>query len=778
MDMSGRCRLILLVLALAVGQGLWAQQLSDSYYLDNPSWIEAEVWASDGDYHNRQQPVVDNPFEEYARYGFSFMDYSWRGESSSSLTTRLGRVPLQSPLERYPDYGVTTLLRYAGIDPIRVPSDASATGWSDLRGEVYDPCAVAEDGYSRLRVQLASRNYRLGAHYAAIRPLGEEGALRLGVGGRVGDDANIAGLYNNSLHLWLSANRSWTDGRGTIHTLVGGVGVSPTERSQRSWNTEEVFMLAGDPHYNSYWGWQGGKVRSSRVVGECVPTIYASWEGYDPYLLARANVSMVVRAGRRTRSSLDWASAPNPLPDYYGTLPSGQSDPSVALLAREWWLEGDERFTQVGWDELYHTNHLSREGVHYAMIDERSDLLSAVVDGALSLEGVEGASVGVRLAAHRSHNYSLAGDLLGGSALHPTFDLYDYHLAHTSWTLYGSFNRPIAVGYLSLAGEFGSQRVLFANSGARRNNDFTSVAVRSSWHHTTEGGSRLGAVAHYDRSAPYWEVLYGSPEGMVSTNPYATAQRVATLQLSASRQVAWVEIFATLYCRGEWGGGAAESFWNDLLGSYSSLLAGGLARCGAGVELSATARIPSTRITLEAHASLSSVGYLSDGVADIVDYHTGTPYVKYTSLNTRSLGASSSPRMVASLVGRYLTRRGWLVGGEVAVVGGRTLEPTLLFVTGFMESFNLTAEERLSLLPRRLEGATNVSLFVSRKWGPLSVSLSVRNLLNSTAPLSGAYQPSRLRVTDKEYQRTYSVHDLRGRHLYPRYAYLSVAYEF
>ena len=66
-------RLCVVLLALSFWQISSAQQLSDSYYRENPSWLEAELWASEGEYY-LQQPL-SAPFEHFALYGFSFVDY-------------------------------------------------------------------------------------------------------------------------------------------------------------------------------------------------------------------------------------------------------------------------------------------------------------------------------------------------------------------------------------------------------------------------------------------------------------------------------------------------------------------------------------------------------------------------------------------------------------------------------------------------------------------------------------------------------------------------------
>jgi hypothetical protein len=106
---------VILLVLIAPFRAVVAQPLSESYYRENPSWLDAELWASDGDYFAPRLEVQTPSFEQFSIYGFGFVDYSFRGESVGSLTTRLGRVDLRSPLERYPDYGLLSLLR-------RIPS--------------------------------------------------------------------------------------------------------------------------------------------------------------------------------------------------------------------------------------------------------------------------------------------------------------------------------------------------------------------------------------------------------------------------------------------------------------------------------------------------------------------------------------------------------------------------------------------------------------------------------------------------------------------------------
>ena len=76
---------LVVVMVLVGAVRLSAQQLSDSYYRENPSWVDAELWATEGEYQ-LLTTKTDSPFEHYALYGFSFVEYSFRGERTGTLT--------------------------------------------------------------------------------------------------------------------------------------------------------------------------------------------------------------------------------------------------------------------------------------------------------------------------------------------------------------------------------------------------------------------------------------------------------------------------------------------------------------------------------------------------------------------------------------------------------------------------------------------------------------------------------------------------------------------
>lgn len=775
-----RITILLLVMLVVSRVEVLAQQMSEAYYRENPSWIDAEVWASEGDY--RLLPTTYNaPFEQFALYGFSFIDYAFRGEPSTTFATHLGTIEIKSPLSRYADWGLIALLRRVPAERSIQWSNAPSRQHTTVRGEYFDTSPHNLPLTRKAEVRLSTRTYNFGGGYSAVGTLNNLWRYSLAAGGRWGRDCNIEGLFDSEEYLWFSGERQWEAKNSTEQRLQLALMVAPTLRSQRSWNTEEVFSLAGNKHYNSYWGYQEGKVRSQRVRRECVPALYASWNIDDRYILSNLNISTLLRAGRRSRSTLDWGQAPNPLPDYRAYLPSAQADSAVALKAEEVWRQGDVRYTQLDWKSLYRANSLSNTGALYALLDEREDVLSGVVDISAGMFGAESGRLGLKLSAHRSHNYTSPRDLLGAGSLGADFDLYDYTIAHYEALLYGSLLHRFEQGTeLSIAAEAGGERVDYGAEHSGRKTQLTSPIFRSRIAITspTSDIKTIGATLRFDTTPPYWGDRLGAYEGAVEKNPYATNIQTTDLNTWIDWDFGKVELFVTTYLLSQRGVSTVEHFWDDLSDQYAALLVGGLWQVATGCEASLTLR-PAKGLTLTAHGSLGIARHLDNGKADIVAFDNGATIASEVELQTSWMTFSPSPTFATALVARYSTPRGWLLGAEWAYVANRWMEPSLLLRSDYILSRNLTPEERERCIQSfELGNAHSVGIFAWRKWGNLSISLSVRNLLNFTDAYSAGYQPSRLVVTERDYAVSYTPHEARYQYIYPCHAYLTIGYEF
>ena len=788
-----KCILLLLCLLLSATSAL-AQALSEKYYDENPQGLFDDILtAADTTLHYRshiRQPI----FEKLVRYGLSHVVYSRRGEESDSEVVRLGAHSILSPLEEWTDYNLLSVLRRAPMSGGYDTFHTGALHGADLRSEWFNPAPSLLPDSRTLKVNYAERGYRLGANYSAVGTLGEQWRYSMAVGARGGRDAHIEGIFSRQAYLWMSAERKmkeWTSIYGNMQSrLVVAFALAPVERSMRSWNTEEVFGLASNPLYNSSWGYQQGEVRSAKVRRELVPVLYGAWSVEDEFGIVGATLSAMVRGGRKARTALDWNEAASPLPDWYGYLPSGYDDPTLATEAEGVWRRGESNYTQIDWDKLYAINRRSPRGSVYALTEDQTDLFSAEVslsggEGGRRVENgkslfVEGLFGGLTLGYHSQRNHSDIVDLLGGAYASEGFDGYDYTVERLGAELYESWTTSGDWGTIGVSGSLGGHTLRYRSpltgiNFALRNQ--TSAAFKTTWNYRLGPQGDLLAALHAEQRSPHHSNIIASPEDEATINPYARAEENYGLNLRGEWRRGRTRFSATLWANRTQHASATTLFWNDLDDTYSALVAGDMERYSVGIEADA-GWYPTSEWSVEGALSLGTWKYASDAVADIVDTSSGTIQAQGMALHLKGLHTNSSPSVVAVVKTTYRPTRGWMFSLEGALAAGRWVEPSLLFCSDYLLGRNLSPEERTQLTTQHSLGtAPTLSAVVYRRVGRVGMSLSVRNLLGSSVKYDG-YQPSRLSVTEKEYTLGYTPHPNKYQYSYPRHLYLTISYDF
>ncbi|MCB0641711.1 MAG: TonB-dependent receptor, partial [Phaeodactylibacter sp.] len=205
---------------------------------------------------------------------------------------------------------------------------------------------------------------------------------------------------------------------------------TPTRRGSFTAAIQELYDLTGSNYYNSYWGYQNGEKRNSRVRHTHQPLALLSheWKMGENGLLTRA---VSYQAGSNGGTALDWYNARDPRPNYYRYLPSAIEDPAQAALVAEAW-KTDESVSQIDWDYLYNVNYNSVETIEdadgiegnnvtglrskYILEDRRYDskklhfntYYQHFLNEKISLQG------GLGYQIYEGDNYKVVEDLLGG----------------------------------------------------------------------------------------------------------------------------------------------------------------------------------------------------------------------------------------------------------------------------------------------------------------------------------------------------------------------------
>jgi hypothetical protein len=194
---------------------------------------------------------------------------------------------------------------------------------------------------------------------------------------------------------------------------IGLTGIfAMNQRGKSSANTQEVLGLKG-ARYNSYWGYQQGKHRNSRVqkVNEPIVMLFHQWT-LDTS--AQFKTSISYQFGSIGSSRLGYANVNSPDPSYYKYLPSAAlkyDDFGEAYRLTENFVENG----QINWSELYETNSITQNSSYYLYEDRTEDTqfsLRATFKKSISLSWKIEGVIGYRNLT--SNNYAKVLDDLGG----------------------------------------------------------------------------------------------------------------------------------------------------------------------------------------------------------------------------------------------------------------------------------------------------------------------------------------------------------------------------
>jgi hypothetical protein len=160
---------------------------------------------------------------------------------------------------------------------------------------------------------------------------------------RWGDRAIIDGVYQDSYAYFGSIEKKFSD-RHSINLTGFG---SPTYRASNSPNTQEAYDIMGK-NYNSYWGWQDGEKRNSRIRKVFEPMFMLT----DYLKIGKTSNwtnTLSYQIGSDARSRLDWFHASDPNPTYYRKMPS------YGIYTADEFRQN----SQIDWASLYQANNLN-----------------------------------------------------------------------------------------------------------------------------------------------------------------------------------------------------------------------------------------------------------------------------------------------------------------------------------------------------------------------------------------------------------------------------------
>ena len=191
-------------------------------------------------------------------------------------------------------------------------------------------------------------------------------------------------------------------------------------RGKSSPNTQEVYDLQSE-NYNSYWGWQNGSRRNSRVKKLDEP-IFLLTHYWDISPKSNLETSLFYQIGSMGNSRLNYSNGPNPDPSYYRKLPSYYlrnfgDRPELYTLSGENFKNNSDYY-QVDWERMYEANlNNSKNKSIYMLYEDRVDDNLFQFNSVLNTNISENLDIdlGINYKNLTSHNFANSIDLLGGS---------------------------------------------------------------------------------------------------------------------------------------------------------------------------------------------------------------------------------------------------------------------------------------------------------------------------------------------------------------------------
>ena len=239
-------------------------------------------------------------------------------------------------------------------------------------------------------------------------------SLAISAGRRWAEEGFVDGTVYDANSIFASIEKKINDKHSINFTSI----YTPNRRGKSAGMTQEVFNLKSNT-YNSYWGYQDGEKRNSRIreIEEPILMLNHYWTLSDKTTL---NTNVAYQFGHIGNSRIDFNGS-NPDPTYYRYLPSYalRDDASPSSLANAYALEQEFLSNgQLNWDEMYTANIINPDNAVFVLYEDRNDDKQWSFNSILNTELAENITLdaAVNYSILESHNYAKMLDLLGGTS--------------------------------------------------------------------------------------------------------------------------------------------------------------------------------------------------------------------------------------------------------------------------------------------------------------------------------------------------------------------------
>ncbi|WP_315053736.1 TonB-dependent receptor [Chryseobacterium indoltheticum] len=604
---------------------------------------------------------------------------------------------------------------------------------------------------------------------------------------RWGDNAIIDGVYQDAYAYFASVEKKFSERHSINFTGFG----SPTYRASNSPNTQEVYDIMGKD-YNSYWGWQDGEKRNSRIRKVFEPMFMLT-----DYLKIGKNSNWIntvsYQIGSDARSRLDWFHAADPNPTYYRKLPSFGNYTADEFRAQ----------SQIDWNSLYSANYLnnqnmdgSQRGAVYTIVEDvnRDKTFNFASHFDTRLKENWKLNINFNYQNLRSDNFRRVKDLLGANfaynlnafnndVQYNTDDAntevrvgdrtqYSYELLKDHYSLNVSsevdFNKFNVVASIFSSysqsqreGDYRSGIIAFKDNskGKSKVYDALDAGIKGKITYKINGKNFIVYNGAFFSLAPTLNELYINPRAVDYLTPGVKNQVINSNDLSYIMRGQVLKLRLSAYYTTISNSTEISRYYaavSNETGSVNTLIneaMTGVDKRYMGAELGFDVKITPT--------------LNATGVASVGEYkYTNTPQVysfddlnnfrSYGSANIKDYKVAGTPQKAFSLGLKYNSPKYWWVGASANYLMDQYLDFSALNKTAAMYTNPLTNDPYEGVTPEIIQQLTRQTKFddqfmLNANAGKsfligkyrMGISVSVNNILNNRNYVTGGFEQGR-----------------------------------
>lgn len=370
-------------------------------------------------------------FTNVAGFNFSAARYRVRGYDSENFFVSMNGVTLNDPESGRAIWafwgGLNDVTRYQESKPGISASSYSFGGIGGFSNINARASSIRKG--SRVSYALANRSYQHRAMVTHGTGMMDNGfAVAVSASTRLSNEGYVEGTYYSGASYFLSIEKK-LNSRHSIGLVAFG---APTVQGKRSISVQEIYDLTGNNYYNSYWGYQNGEKRNSRIRNNHKPMVMLN-HYFDINSKTKLTSSVFYSFGKQGNTRLNWYDAADPRPDYYKNLPSYYSQPGDEYNFEQLtslWQAQDPSTTQLDFDQMYFANSknlytvnnadnsgtsLTGNRAKYIIEEARNDVSHYGFNSVVSHQKNENLILtgGLTVSLYKSNNFKIVNDLLG-----------------------------------------------------------------------------------------------------------------------------------------------------------------------------------------------------------------------------------------------------------------------------------------------------------------------------------------------------------------------------